>query len=193
MIEKGFCECGCGERTNIARQTRNETIKGDPYRFRVGHWLRGRSGERNPSWKGGKIIDDMGYISLYLPNHPKSRGESGRIREHMVIAEKILGKPLIHPHEVHHPFGKLNNSVFVICENRQYHFILERRGRALKSCGHAHWRKCPYCKQWDDPKNMYIKKERHSYHRSCRNIYRQKLKLRNSNKIFFPSKELGLK
>lgn len=40
----GLCECGCGQRTNLARQTRQcrGQIKGEPVRFLRGHSMRGR-------------------------------------------------------------------------------------------------------------------------------------------------------
>lgn len=39
---RGYCACGCGERTNIARQTdrRSGEAKGEPRRFKRGHHFR---------------------------------------------------------------------------------------------------------------------------------------------------------
>ena len=41
----GLCECGCGERTAIARQSviARGDYRGWPLRFRVGHWARGNA------------------------------------------------------------------------------------------------------------------------------------------------------
>jgi len=49
-----LCECGCGQPTQIARQTRNVCghVKGQPIRFIHGHHARGKN---NPKWRGGKI------------------------------------------------------------------------------------------------------------------------------------------
>lgn len=39
MIPYGYCECGCGRRTNIAHQTDTARgyVKGEPFRFVTGH------------------------------------------------------------------------------------------------------------------------------------------------------------
>lgn len=36
----GLCQCGCGQRVNIATRTRTAggIVKGHPYRFLLGHW-----------------------------------------------------------------------------------------------------------------------------------------------------------
>ena len=51
-VPYGFCQCGCGEKTNLAVQTvtRCGWIRGEPLRFVRGHWHRtiGISGQ-NPS------------------------------------------------------------------------------------------------------------------------------------------------
>lgn len=48
----GLCQCGCGERTRLARITSREKgwIKGEPIRFVWGHHLRGVT---NPNYKWG--------------------------------------------------------------------------------------------------------------------------------------------
>jgi sRNA-binding protein len=46
-----------------------------------------------------------------------------------------------------------------------------REQRALDACGHEDWRKCTYCKQWDDPANLYCWGERQGYHRACHTAY----------------------
>ena len=44
-IALGFCDCGCGTVTNIAKKTssRNGHLKGHPVRFVTGHWMRTKS------------------------------------------------------------------------------------------------------------------------------------------------------
>ena len=47
-IPLGYCQCGCGAKTSIAKQTnaRYGQVKGQPVRFRVGHATRIPPGER---------------------------------------------------------------------------------------------------------------------------------------------------
>lgn len=53
VLSDHLCECGCGERTYIARQTNEATgvVRGQPHRFRLGHHQRKRQhmAEPNPS------------------------------------------------------------------------------------------------------------------------------------------------
>jgi hypothetical protein len=44
QIANGYCACGCGQRTQIAKQTRPHLghVRGEPVRFVIGHGTRGR-------------------------------------------------------------------------------------------------------------------------------------------------------
>jgi hypothetical protein len=129
-------------------------------------------GSDNPSWKGGKIITESNGLMVRNRIHPRSR--NGYVPEHILIAERILGKPLSPKHPIHHPFGKTNNDVFVICENQGYHNLLEQRTRSFKACGHASWRKCVACKQYDEPENLKIPlKNWPVFHHDCYTKYRR--------------------
>ncbi len=157
-----MCECGCGEPAPIAKQTRKIIghIKGQPVRFIHGHH----------AWKRGWTYSN-GSILLY---------ENGlRVFEHRKIAAKVLGKPLPLGVLVHHHDGnRANNSNrnLVICENTAYHNLLHRRKRAYDFCGNANWRRCSYCKQHDDPKNLYIHPDgRTARHRECFNRRKREL------------------
>ncbi len=95
---------------------------------------------------------------------------------HIVIAEKALGKPLPKGAEVHHfDENKLNNDPrnLVVCPNRAYHALLHKRMRALKACGNPNWIKCQFCKQYDDPANMKIGKSGQGNHPECIKAYQK--------------------
>ena len=49
------------------------------------------SGERNPAWRGGRMVDLDGYVLL--------QKKPARILEHRVVMEQVLGRPLS-PEEV---------------------------------------------------------------------------------------------
>lgn len=189
-IPYGFCQCGCGQKTNLASTTNNKrgTIKGKPMRFISGHntkidkpWLHNQTGENHYNWQGG-IRYDRNYKQIYMPTHPKA--QKNYVYEHIIIAEHAIGhylpdKVVIH----HHTPDKI-----VICQDQAYHVLLHKRTRAWNACGNASWLKCKYCKEYDDPQNISISGSSYR-HRDCYNKYQiktrkiRKLKLLNNFNI----------
>ena len=102
---------------------------------------------------------------------------------HTAIVEKVLGRKLKGLEEIHHVDGdgtNNNKANLVVCPDRIYHSLLHLRQRALEKCGNASYRKCPFCKEWDDPSNMVAfpknpktsKKRLNQFkHRHCENSY----------------------
>ena len=102
----------------------------------------------------------------------------GLDRTHVLIVECAMGKPLPKGALVHHADGNRGNnknSNLVVCPSEAYHNLLHIRTAALDECGNANWRKCRFCKQYDDPTNMgKMGKHRPNpgyYHRRCHAIY----------------------
>jgi hypothetical protein len=59
-------------------------------------------GELNPAWKGGTYIEpNKGYRMIRMPDHPRARA-NGYVAEHLLVMEKVLGRPVVPPEEVHH-------------------------------------------------------------------------------------------
>jgi len=84
---------------------------------------KGLKGEKNPSWKGGKFKDKMGYIFIYNPNHPNAM-HNKYVLEHRLIIEKYLGRYLTKKETVHHINGikddnRLEN--LILFKNQSYH------------------------------------------------------------------------
>lgn len=59
------------------------------------------SGAKNPNWRGGRLIDQNGYVLLYKPDYPNCN-YLGYVREHRYVMEQSLGRLLIPGEVVHH-------------------------------------------------------------------------------------------
>ena len=172
-----LCECGCGKAAPISRETdpKRGRVKGQPFRFCQGHALRGRFAEANNSWTGGRVRAN-GYILIHQPSHP--RAQRGYVLEHLLVAEKALGRLIPFCVEVHHvneTKDDNSNRNLVICEDLNYHRLLHARKRAYEACGDPNAHKCKYCKKWD---RESLIDGSSFYHRPCKTIY-DKQRVRN--------------
>lgn len=172
-IPYGLCHCGCGGRTKIASRTsaKDGTKKGEPCRYIYKHWSLCKTGTDNPNWKGGRTVHAQGYVLIMQPQHPRATRQ-GYVFEHILVAEKALGKLLplgavVHHHNKNRADNKTRGNL-VVCQDRAYHLLVHQRMDALEACGHAGWRKCWICQRYDEPSKLYIK-DHAIYHRQCAN------------------------
>ena len=89
----------------------------------------GRKGATSKNWKGGRVQLKDGYWMIWSPGHPRAR--NGRyVYEHILIAEKALGRYLVFGKElVHHINGDPSdnrNCNLLICP-KGYHYWLHAR------------------------------------------------------------------
>ena len=158
-----LCACGCGRETRVSPYQPVKSAKANRY-------ILGHSGGRKLSKE--PFIDGE-YIMVWAPNCTRALA-SGYAPEHIVLAEKALGRPIPKGVEVHHADGnKLNNkSNLVICQDTRYHNLLHIRLNAFRACGNANWRKCSYCKCYDAIENLHTVKEQATmFHRACATEY----------------------
>lgn len=61
-------------------------------------------GNKSYRWIGGRISDARGYIRIFHPK-PHAYRSQKYVLEHILIMEKLLGRPMKHPERVHHKNG----------------------------------------------------------------------------------------
>jgi len=115
--------------------------------------------------RGEGTITETGYRAHTVNGRPKY--------EHIMVAEKALGRPLPRGAQVHHVNEiKTDNrgSNLVICPNSAYHRLLHKRADAYDACGHADWLKCGYCGKHDAPGSLTFI-DRGPRHKACAKAY----------------------
>lgn len=65
--------------------------------------------ERNAFWRGGYTVDDQGYILVKMPEHPQS-DSTGYVRQHRLVMERELGRPLLTTEVVDHKNGDTSDN-----------------------------------------------------------------------------------
>lgn len=67
-----------------------------------------QQGVESAHWKGGRFQDKPGYIWLYMPEHPRAKGNY--VQEHIAVWEETHGKPLPKGWVIHHLNGIRNDN-----------------------------------------------------------------------------------
>ncbi len=100
---------------------------------------------------GGRTVSLYGYVCINLgrgTDHPRA-AKTGRVYEHILVAERALGYFLREPHQVHHVNEDRSDNRpcnLVICEDQSYHFILHIRQRIVNAGGDPNKQKiCMRC------------------------------------------------
>jgi hypothetical protein len=92
MYDSGHTQVEIAEALGVSQKVVWRFMKNHGIKARVAR-KRDQRGEKNSSWKGGKRINENGYVEIYLPGYPKAK-PNGYVYEHIYIAERMLGRPL---------------------------------------------------------------------------------------------------
>ena len=107
-------------------------------------------GSANHQWKGGRTVMSLGYVLIKRRDHYRT-DKNGYVFEHILVAEKALGKPLPSKAVIHHINdcrGENINTNLVICQNQGYHRLIHLRRDAYRATGNPRARRCAGCGKW---------------------------------------------
>lgn len=134
---------------------------------------------------GHRRLTSKGRPVLYLPGHPRAHSK-GVVYEHLVIAERALGKQLPASAVVHHVDRNRennHNSNLVLCQDQAYHLLLHARQRVQDAGGNPSTDAiCGQCHQVKNRNEFYPARRRALGVRfnckSCQSDYHQRSKSR---------------
>jgi SWI/SNF-related matrix-associated actin-dependent regulator 1 of chromatin subfamily A len=111
VLTNGTPKCArCGSTKEVATY-RYATFRGYCRRCIYRH-LR-----RKPTWKGGRFVDQDGYVRVSgHQDHPRAN-RTGQVYEHILVMEKHLGRRIRHPEMVHHKNGDRTDNRLANLEN----------------------------------------------------------------------------
>lgn len=72
------------------RKTKWEMLTEEERNRRLGNLKKYQSGPKHPKWKGGRVVDDGGYVRILMPDHPFA--QDGYVLEHRKVMEEYLAE-----------------------------------------------------------------------------------------------------
>lgn len=101
MYESGNTQEEIAKSLGVSQKVVCRFMKNNGIKSRVSA-KRNQFAELNSNWKGGIVKDDSGYILEKCVGHKRAKSCGDYVRQHILVAEKMIGRPLKDDEVVHH-------------------------------------------------------------------------------------------
>lgn len=123
-------------------------------------------------------------VSVYIPEHPRARA-NGHVYEHILVAERLLGRPLKPGEVVHHKDSDSSNNAddnLMVFRSQGEHIRHHAGHEATPLSDGTYGCPKPVCKVCDGPVSRpYFKNDQGD--KVCRNCYSQPSKIPPSDEL----------
>lgn len=133
LYEAGHTQKEIGEILGVSQKVVFKYMKRNGIKSRIAA-KRDQFGEKNSFWNGGKTVDEFGYVMVRQPEHPRASKCGSYVPEHILVAEKKLGRYLTDDEVVHHINGEKGDNrsenliVMTRSEHTKLHWLIRKYG-----------------------------------------------------------------
>lgn len=134
LYEAGHTQKEIGEILGVSQKVVCKYMKRNGIKARIAA-KRDQFGENNSSWNGGRTVDEFGYVMVRQLNHPRASKCGGYVPEHILVAEKKIGRYLNPDEVVHHINGEKGDNrsenlmVMTKSEHSRLHWLIRKYGK----------------------------------------------------------------
>src|SRR5678815_691184 len=104
--------------------------------------------DEHPFYKNGKTVTKCGYVLVIDRNHPRRNKHNDRIFEHILVAEKMIGrrlKPSERVHHINHVRSDNRPENLEVMKSHKDHMAKHRLATHCKRCGKSGQMRRGYC------------------------------------------------